>query len=247
MRFRFVIDVGISWCMSKAVHVNFSQPMPVFPLPDEVLLPHALLPIHVFESHFYQLIEDSLQSTRQIAMASYINQRNQTSSFDSSSLRPAVCVGHIVQHAYLPSDQHDVLVQGICRAKIAELIDPDEDCSYLRAQITPLESLDDPLPLLPQVRDELIGLLGSRYLKRMRCVKTVMNWFEKDDVPTHALLELISFAMLGDGEIRYQLLAEADATRRADMILKQLTNLHQLVGQAEQQSFKAWPKGISWN
>ncbi len=114
--------------MPKAVHVNFSQPMPVFPLPDEVLLPHALIPIHVFESHLCQLVEDSLQSTRQIAMASYINQRNQTSSFDPSSLRPAVCVGHIVQHDYLPGDQHEVLVQGICRARIAELIDPDEDC-----------------------------------------------------------------------------------------------------------------------
>ena len=233
--------------MPKAVHVNFSQPMPVFPLPDEVLLPHALLPIHVFESHLCQLIEDSLQGIHQIALASYFCQRNQASPFDSSSLRPAVCVGHIVQQAYLPGNQHEVLVQGICRAKIAELIDPDEDCSYLKAHITPLESLDDPPTPMPHVRDELIELLGSRYLRRMRCAKTVMNWFDKDDVPTHALLELISFAMLGDGEIRYKLLAEANANRRADMILTELTNLHHLVGQAEQQSFKAWPKGISWN
>lgn len=247
MPFRFVIAASISWPMPKAVHVNFSQPLPVFPLPDAVLLPHALLPIHVFESHFCQLIEDTLQSTRQIAMASYAYEYKQASLFDPSSIRPAVCVGQIVQHVYLPGAQHDVLVQGICRAKIAELIDPDEDCSYLRAQITPLESLDDPLPMMPQVREELVGLLGSRYLRRMRCVKTVMNWFDKDDIPTHALLELISFAMLGDGENRYQLLAEADATKRADMILAQLTNLHHLVGQAEQQSFKAWPKGLSWN
>lgn len=234
-------------CMPNAVHVNFAEPLPVFPLHDAVLLPHALLPIHVFESNFCQLIEDSLRSTRQIAMASYTCEHKQASSFDPSNLRPVVCVGQIVQHINLPSDQHDVLVQGICRAGIAELFDPDEDCSYLRAQITPLESLDDPLPKMPQVRDELKGLLGSRYLRRMRCVKTVMNWFDKDDVPTHALLELISFAMLGDGEVRYQLLAEPSATRRADMILAELTNLHHLVGQAQQQSFKDWPKGISWN
>lgn len=247
MHFRFVIDVCVSLCMHKAVHVNFAEPLPIFPLPDAVLLPHALLPIHVFESHFCQLIEDSLQGSRQIAMASYFCERKLTSSFDPSSLRPAVCVGHIVQHAYLPSDQLDVLVQGICRGRITELIEPDEECSYLRAQIVPLESLDDPFELMPQVRQELIGLLNSRYLRRMRCVKTVMNWFEKDDIPTQALLELISFAMLGDGEVRYQLLAEANASRRADMILVELTNLRHLVGQAEQQSFKAWPKGMSWN
>ncbi len=233
--------------MPKAVRVNFAEPLPLFPLPDTVLLPHALLPIHVYEAHFCQLIEDTLQNSRQIAMASYPCDRKFPSSFDPSSLRQAVCVGHLVQHAHLPEDQHDVLVQGICRGRIAELIDPDEDCSYLRAQITPLESLDDPLPLMPQVRQELIGLLGSPYLKRMRCVKTVMNWFDKDDVPTHALLELISFAMLGDGQVRYQLLAEADAARRADIILAQLTSLHHLVGQAVKQSYKSWPKGISWN
>ncbi len=233
--------------MSKAVHVNFSEPMPVFPLHDAVLLPHALLPLHVFESQYCQLIEDSLQSNRQIAMASYVSPQNQASSLDLSSLRSAVCVGHVVQHAYLPSDQHDVLVQGICRARIAELIDPDEDCPYIRSHIIPLEPLDEPLQLLPQVRDELINLLSSGYLRRMRCVKTVMTWFDKEDVPTNALLELISFAMLGEGEIRYQLLAEANVSKRADIILKQLTNLQSLVGQAEQQSFKAWPKGISWN
>ena len=233
--------------MSKAVYMNFSQPIPVFPLHDEVLLPHALLPIHIFEPHLCQLIEDSLQGTRQIALASYFCQRIQDSSIDASRLRPAVCAGHIVQHANLPSNQHEVLVQGICRARIVKLIDPDEDCSYLRAQITPLESLDDSSPPMPHIRDELIELLGSRYLRRMRCVKTVMNWVDKDDVPTHALLELISFAMLGDGEIRYKLLAEANATKRANMILAELTNLHHLVGQAEQQNYKAWPKGLSWN
>ena len=103
--------------MSKSVHVNFAEPLPVFPLPDEVLLPHSLLPIHVFEPHFCQLIEDTMQGSRQIAMASYAYKRKQVEAFDSSIIRPVVCVGHIVQHALLPDDQHDVLVQGICRAK----------------------------------------------------------------------------------------------------------------------------------
>lgn len=241
------IDTRIPLVMVNAVHVDFAEPLPIFPLYDAVLLPHALLPIHVFESHFCQLIEDSLQSTRQIAMASYTHEHKQTSSLDQSSLRDAVCIGQIVQHVYLPSDQHEVLVQGICRAEIVELIEPDEDCSYLRAQLTPLESLEDLPPIMLQVRNELKRLLSSRNLRSMRCVETVMNWFDKDDVPTHALLELISFAMLGDGEIRYKLLAESNATKRADMILAELTNLHNLVGQAKQQSFKAWPKGISWN
>lgn len=233
--------------MPNAVHVNFSEPIPIFPLHDAVLLPHALLPIHVFESNFCQLIEDALQSTRQIAIASYAGEFKQASSIDPSNLRSAVCVGQIVQHINLPQDQHDVLVQGICRAGIAELIDPDEDCLYLKAQLTPLESLDDPLPMMLEFRDELKGLLGSRHLRSMRCAKTVMNWFDKDDVPTHALLELISFAMLGDGEVRYKLLAEPIATKRAEMILKELNDLKHLVRQARQQSYKAWPKGISWN
>ena len=74
-----------------------------------------------------------------------------------------------------------------------------------------------------------------------------MQWFDRKDVSTHALLELIGFALVHDTEVKYRLLAEASPMRRARMIRQELSNLDHLVCQAERQNFKSWPKGMSWN
>lgn len=233
--------------MSEAVRVNFGQPLPVFPLPDAVLLPHAIQPLHIFEKCHRQLIDDCLDSDRQVAMASFADPHANDDSADAPILRPAVCVGKIVQHADVPGDRHDILLQGICRAKILELIEPDNGRLYRMARLSPLEPLDEQPPPMPEVRRELRDLLKSRTLSRMRCIETVMHWFDRDDVPTHALMELIGFALLRDGEVRYQLLAEASPHRRADMIKGELISLSKIVGRTEHQSFEDWPKGLSWN
>ena len=233
--------------MSEAVRVNFSRPLPIFPLPDAVLLPHAIQPLHIFEKCYKQLIDDCLDNDCQVAMASFADPRCNGDSADAPVLRPAVCVGKIVQHADVPGDRHDILLQGVCRAKILELIEPDNGRLYCMARLSPLEPLDEQPPPMPEVRRELRNLLKSRTLSRMHCIDTVMHWFDRDDVPTHALMELIGFALLRDCEVRYQLLAEASPHRRADLIKGELLNLSEIVSRAEHQSFDDWPKGLSWN
>ena len=37
---------------------------------------------------------------------------------DSVPLRPAVCVGQVFQHEKLPDGHYNILLQGICRARI---------------------------------------------------------------------------------------------------------------------------------
>ena len=75
----------------------------------------------------------------------------------------------------------------------------------------------------------------------------MIEWIDREDVPTHALLELIGFAVVRDTEIKYKLLAEADPMRRAVMIHDQLVDLDTLVHRADGQSQHSWPKGMSWN
>lgn len=233
--------------MSEAVRVNFGQPLPLFPLPNAVLLPHAIQPLHIFEACHKQMIDDCLEGDRQVAMASFADPCGNDLSAMTPQLRPAVCVGKIVQHASVKGDRYYILLQGVCRAKILELIEPDNGRLYRMARLSPLEPLNEQPPPMPEVRRELRKLLNSRTFSRLTCIKPVMHWFDSDDVPTHKLMELIPFALLPDGEIRYQLLAEASPHRRADMIKGELLSLSQIVSRAERQSFADWPKGLSWN
>lgn len=234
--------------MSEVVHVDFSKPLPLFPLPDAVLLPHAVQPLHIFEPRYRQMIEDCADSgTLQIAMAVFRGDDWKLDYEGRPPLRPAVCVGHIVHHDALADGRHNILLHGVCRAKIARIIEPTLERPYRIAKLTPLEPVELSPPGLSNVRSVLRNLLGGPRLSRMRSVETVMQWFDRDDVSTHALLELIGFALVHDTELKYRLLAEADPLRRARMIRRELSSLDHLVGVAERQPYRSWPKGMSWN
>ena len=45
------------------------QRMPMFPLPGVVLLPHALLPLHIFEERYRAMTRDVLKGARFIAVS----------------------------------------------------------------------------------------------------------------------------------------------------------------------------------
>lgn len=233
--------------MPEVIRVNFSRPMPLFPLPDAVLLPHAIQPLHVFEPRYRQMVEDCLDGPGQIAMATFAGAAWREEYDGTPPLRPAVCVGQIVHHDALPGGRHNILLHGVCRAKIDQLVDPDEERPYRMAKLVPLEAVDKDAPRMLDIRRDLKRLLVGPRLRRMRSVDAVMQWFDREDVSTHALLELIGFALVHDTELRYKLLAEANPRRRAGLIKQELASLDNLVNRADRQSFKRWPKGMSWN
>ncbi|MHC4219771.1 MAG: LON peptidase substrate-binding domain-containing protein [Planctomycetota bacterium] len=233
--------------MAQAVRVNFGRPMPVFPLPEAVLLPHAIQPLHVIERRYRQLVNDCLDGAGQMALASFADEDWKSEYHELPSLRPAVCVGQIVQHEALTDGRHDILLQGICRARIVRTIDPDDVRTYRLVDLAPLEPVNKRPPPMRTIRHQLREMLNSPRLSRLRSVETVMGWFERDDVSTHALLELIGFTLLQDAELKYRLLAEASPVRRAGIIKQELSSLDDLVGRAELQPYRSWPKGMAWN
>jgi hypothetical protein len=81
----------------------------------------------------------------------------------------------------------------------------------------------------------------------MRAAKSVAEWFDRDDVSTPALLELIGSVLLHDSEVKYRLLSEPSVEARAELIVSELRHLDDLVRAADRQNPKAWPKGMSWN
>ncbi|MCI0363027.1 MAG: LON peptidase substrate-binding domain-containing protein [Phycisphaerales bacterium] len=233
--------------MTEVIRVNFSKPMPLFPLPDAVLLPHAVQPLHIFEPRYQQMISDCLDQSGQVAMATFKGENWKLDYEGTPPLRPAVCVGQIVHHDELSDGRHNILLHGVCRARIQKLIEPTDDRPYRMARLSPLEAVEEEPPAMNNVRKALRSMLISPRLSRMRSVETVMQWFDRKDVSTHALLELIGFALVHDSELKYRLLAEANPLRRARLIKQELTNLDHLVLRAERQAFRSWPKGLSWN
>jgi len=232
--------------MSDLVQVNFGRPMPLFPLQDVVLLPHAVLPLRIFEPRYRQMVRACLDGAGQIAMAC-VDPRSMAGDLEPVPLKPVVCIGQIIEHEAPLDGRYDILLHGVCRARIVELHEPTGDRLYRMADLRPIERIDLDAPPMPGVRNRLRRLLGRDRLQRMDCVRSVLKWFEHDDVSTHALLELVGFTVIHDPRTRYDLLAEADAHARARLIERELVGLDRMLSMAETQSQDRWPKGVSWN
>jgi Lon protease-like protein len=233
--------------MSETIRVNFSKSIPLFPLVEAVLLPHAVLPLHIFEPRYRQMVSECLDQSGQIAIATLNRSRGGGDDDDSARVRSAACVGQIIQHDALPDGRYNILLHGVCRARIKTLIEPEGDRAFRLARLVPMEPLDEEPAPMPGVRKTLRSLLTSPPLQRLRGIDTLMEWIDREDVPTHALVELIGFAVVRDTETKYQLLAEASPMRRAALIQDELKHIDRMVISAERQNPQGWPKGMSWN
>ena len=231
--------------MDTSIQVNFNRPLPLFPLPTVVLLPHSLQHLHIFEERYKQMIAHSLDSSGQIAMARAVVDETRPDS-DQPAVRSAVCVGQIMQHHRFDDGRYNLLVLGICRAHIDQVEEPENDRLYHRVRLNLFE-LPDKEENLKDVRASLARILQRKRLHTLRGMERIVELVERDDVPTQALIEVLGSTLLDDPERRYALLANPDVESRAEYVQDELKSLDRIIRSAQWQMQGDWPKGMSWN
>lgn len=231
----------------QSIQVNFGKAIPVFPLDAAVLLPHQILPLHIFEPRYRQMVDHALDGAGQIAMAAFAGDEWKQTYHGRPELRPAVCVGQIMQHEKLPDGRYNVLLQGVCRARIVDESAPAEGRLYRMAHLEPVGIDPYADEKLTGVRESLESLMDEGRLSELRNGPWVLERIRDPEIPTHVLLELAAFALPIRRETKYRLLEEGEATRRARIVEGELRELSRLVLAASRQGADEWPKGCSWN
>lgn len=93
------------------------QNIAVFALPETVLFPGVVLPLHIFERSYRRMVADALaaHSCLVVAMA-------QPQTVTSAGLDPCEvgCVGRIIHSELLADGKYNILVQGIERVRLLE-------------------------------------------------------------------------------------------------------------------------------
>jgi len=231
-----------------AIQVNFARPMPLFPLDSAVLLPQQVLPLHIFEPRYRQMVEHAIDASGQIAMAVFDGDSWKQQYHGKPRLRPAVCLGQIVQHERLHDGRFNILLQGVCRARILKELPAEGERLYRLALLEPVgvEQVPDEAALAV-TRQRLERLLSEGELTRMAAAEPILKYVQDESIPTLALLELLSFAVVSDAKTRYRLLAEGDIATRAELVEDELRRLRVLIRRAALQRPQDWPKGCSWN
>ena len=232
---------------TETVRVNFGREIPLFPLASVTLLPHAVLPLHIFEPRYRQMVEHVIDGAGQIAMAVIEQDGWPVGSCATPRLRPAVCVGQIVQHERLVDGRFNILVQGICRAKIVREEPPDNSRLYRQAILRPIESTQSNDEELDAVRERLHFLLRESSLRQLAASENVAACLSRPEAPTAAILELVGVSLITNDDVRYRLLEEGNPNARAEIIEDELLGLRSLLSRAEKQLDPEAPKGVSWN
>jgi Lon protease-like protein len=195
--------------------------LPLFPLPNVVLFPGILLPLHVFEPRYRELVRDVLQTDQRLGMVLLRSGWGLTYE-GNPPIYDVACTGVIVKT--VPFDNgYDVVLRGLERVRI---VDEDYERSYRRAHV-------EPMPDLPtdQKDRQAIGELRMRVDAQLdthelaestdeHFIHTAAQELDLAPIEQQALLECASLRM------RAQALAELLEMKRVESKLPRAVDWH---------------------
>ena len=110
--------------------------LPVFPLPGVVLMPSALLPLHVFEPRYRALVEAVLAGDRHLGIATL--QPGYEAEYDRApAVHAEIGVGRIIQSEVLPDGRSNIVVAHVASAVVGSEL--AVDTPYRVFDVTPIE------------------------------------------------------------------------------------------------------------
>jgi len=132
---------GLVRCEAVAIPRVF----PIFPLPQVILVPGALVPLHVFERRYRDMVADALAGERFIAMAYPLTSPDEDGR---PPVLPVCGLGEIVQHVVLPDGRSNIVLEGVARMEIEREVESAK--LYREVVAHPLEDQDAPASELGQ-------------------------------------------------------------------------------------------------
>jgi len=196
--------------MSDVSHEPQKFPaVPLFPLPNVVLFPRAVLPLHIFEDRYRAMTADILEGSGQLAMA-LLKPGWEKNYHGRAEIDPIVCVGRILTHERLADGKYNFLLQGHTRARIVREHDhhPYRIAHLEPLQETPIDELD-----LLTCRHRLISVFDSGSLLAT-VIGRQFRQLLSSALPTADIADLIAFNFLDDVQLKQSLLADTDIIRR---------------------------------
>jgi Lon protease-like protein len=185
------------------------EAMPIFPLPDVVLFPRALLPLHVFEPRYQALLADCLATHKCMAMAL---------SLDTSE-RPAVArvagAGIVVQHQPLPDGRSNIMLHGRGRVLIEEL--PFEP-PYRRAKARLLQEVGT----APDAQRAALRAAAVAFVAAARRRDVQIELELPADIDAAAAADLCAHHLVLDAAVRQKALEELDVGARVLLVTAEL-------------------------
>jgi ATP-dependent Lon protease len=201
-------------------------------LPNLVLFPHVVQPLHIFEPRYCEMLADSLANDRLIAMA--LLQPGWEMQYQKKPpIGSVVCIGKVLTHTPTADNRHNILLAGLRRGRILREIECGER-SYRQAEV---EVLADTYPAeCAEVRAKSQDALLEMFSQLVPEGLGVQESFQQligAQLPLGILTDVITFTLGLPLPVKQQLLAEANVDIRCRILsrcLKELLKNRELQG-----------------
>jgi uncharacterized protein len=107
--------------------------LPIFPLPGVVLLPCALIPLHVFEPRYRKMVRDCQAGPGVLALANIPPEALLYGS-EAPRVLPVIGAGVLARVDPLADGRSNIVVRGVLRARILEELKTAEPYRLVRAE-----------------------------------------------------------------------------------------------------------------
>ena len=182
--------------------------LPLFPLPNALLLPGSQLPLNIFEPRYLAMIEDALQTPhRMIGMVQPLN--------EEGTLFDVACAGRITYFQESGDGRYMIALSGICRFNLqAEQL---TDRGYRQASIDwsqfagDLKQADDSI----EDREKLLSVM-KRYFEVMGYEA---DWDQIEQSGNEQILNTLAAVCPFDVAEKQALLEAQGLAKRADILI----------------------------
>jgi len=213
--------------------------IPIFPLPNVVFFPHTLLPLHIFEPRYRQMLADCLAGDRRLAVV-LLRPGWEAEYYGRPAVYSVAGTGEIVASERLPDGRSNILLKGLGRIMIEGEVPSPKPYRIARAswldEVYPSGGEDE---LEPQV-DHLRRLCGDLLGALPEPVPAFLETLTQRDSPS-VFVDRVSSLVVPEPEERQRLLELSDVQQR---IAEVIAVLETLVGRIKQGSLRARAR---WN
>jgi len=200
----------------ETLHVP--ETVPVMTLPNTVLFPQALLPLHIFEPRYREMLRDVLAHDRLFAIAQLDSDRPDNPD-QVEPLHRIAAVGIVRACQKGENDTSNLLLQGICRVEITSIVREDP---YRIIAIQPIATTAGTHHAeLEILRLEVMRLLSLRRRLGTPAPKGMTKFLESiDDIDTFT--DIAVFNLCEDSATKQQLLETLETRRRLQLFAASL-------------------------
>jgi len=181
----------------------------VFPLPSTVLFPGIVLPLHIFEPRYRDMVADALAGDKMLAV---VMSEADSEEEERPSLCSVACAGTIIHSEKLLGGRYNILLEGTHRVRLLDELAPE--CTYrrFRAEVVPaateidVQAAQAELLELESCVMALVAARGSTDAQLVEVLRSTPDLVK--------LADIVAATLIAEPEVQQQVLEAVDLKRR---------------------------------